>query len=113
MRTIVTVLTLLVGLLLTTGAWACDKGDTQKGPNCVHVEEWEVTASAGFFGPLYQSTVYRVVGASKEVVWRDLGVVVVSTEDALTVETRMVRENGEVVVVRSSYSWDWVLRKYR
>ena len=106
MKHLLVLLTVLFALLAPTSAFACDKGDTQMGPNCVHVEEWEVTSAAGFYGPLYESTVYRGEGDAKKVLWKDLGEVKESTKDHIKTETRMEKEDGTVEVVTSVYHWD-------
>lgn len=81
-----TVLLTLLVLLVPSYSLACDPGDTQKGPNCVHQESVDRYTVV--------STVYRGEGDSKDVVWKEVGEVKESTEDYLVVFTMVMTEDG-------------------
>jgi hypothetical protein len=103
MKSLVTVLVVLLAILVPSVALACDKGGVLMGPNCIHVEAWEVSASAGHAGPLYKSTAYRVVGSAKWVLWSEIGEVVESTKFIIRTTTRFEYDDGTVNVISETY----------
>jgi len=71
--------------LTSVQAFACDKGDSEMGPNCLHVETTEVSyGTAMETDVLTQTTAYRMVDDEKVVVWEGYGVVKVSTAKMLS-----------------------------
>lgn len=114
MKHLIPLFAVLFALLTPSLALAegCAQGDLEMGPNCVHVEEWEVGSAAGH-GPLWESTVYRMDGDTKKVVWKGLGEIKESTEDNLKTEVRFEYDSGEVQVITSDYPWMNDLQSYK
>lgn len=79
-RRLLAFLLVLLATYPAVGKGVCDEGDARKGPNCIHVE-W---VKAGSFSHPF-STVYRVSGKTKTVVWDEQGVVLKSTAAYLVV----------------------------
>ena len=70
----------------------CDEGDERMGPNCIHVT-WGPVGWGSFKHPF--STVYRMSGKKKTVVWDGQGWVLKSTAEYLVLTVHQVDKDQQ------------------
>lgn len=81
-------------------AQACHPADRKEGPNCI----WELEFSRR--DEVLSSVVYRGDNRRQNVVWNDLGEVIVSTAEKLVVDEWVIDDKGYFVKKRAVFFWD-------
>lgn len=103
---ILTLLTFVLALFSAKTASACEAGDKQMGPNCVHIVWSEPTASSEYETAMPVSTVYRLQAGVKVLVWQGNGVVEISTVKLLKIILDVkLKDLPEQLHMEATYRW--------
>jgi hypothetical protein len=85
---------------------ACDVGDKQVGPNCVHVQSVAYYWGTTYGGMTFASMVYRPSGNTKTVVWSGRGVIRYADQEILGVQQLYFPKTGGSWQNTVMFRWD-------
>lgn len=106
MTRILTLLAFFLVVFSVKTASACEAGDKEMGPNCIHIVWSEPTASSEYETPMPVSTVYRLQAGVKVLVWQGNGVVEISTVKLLKVVLDVkLKDLPQKLHMEETYQW--------